>query len=124
MNWLYFLFFQIIRQEELARVDASKSIDCYRHEINWHLEEEVARDHINDLVRQTWKKVNVNRAYEDSVEFEHNRSQKKLHEWSKDPRTHSQDQKPDLEHQHQTQQFKGKTSTLLLLKWLQICQAS
>lgn len=47
-------------------MDASKSIDCYRHEINWHLEEEVARDHINDLVRQTWKKVNVNRAYKDS----------------------------------------------------------
>lgn len=47
-------------------MDASKSIDCYKHEINWHLEEEVARDHINDLVRQTWKKVNVNRAYKDS----------------------------------------------------------
>ncbi|KAK9211591.1 hypothetical protein WN943_000968 [Citrus x changshan-huyou] len=67
---------ELASKEELARVDASKSIDCYKHEINWHLEEEVARDHINDLVRQTWKKVNVNRAYEDSVEFEHNRSQK------------------------------------------------
>ncbi|GAY49598.1 hypothetical protein CUMW_120330 [Citrus unshiu] len=47
---------ELASKEELARVDASKSIDCYRHEINWHLEEEVARDHINDLVRQTWKK--------------------------------------------------------------------
>ena len=32
------------------------------------------------------------------------------------PRTHLQDQKPDLEHQHQTTQFEGKNGTLLLLK--------
>ncbi|XXG69509.1 hypothetical protein AAC387_Pa06g2354 [Persea americana] len=42
--------------EELKRGDAPKSIQCYMHEAG--VTEEVARDHIMVLCRETWKKLN------------------------------------------------------------------
>ncbi|XXG69517.1 hypothetical protein AAC387_Pa06g2362 [Persea americana] len=42
--------------EELKRGDVPKSIQCYMHEAS--VTEEVARDHIMVLFRETWKKLN------------------------------------------------------------------
>ncbi|KAK9227254.1 hypothetical protein WN943_012303 [Citrus x changshan-huyou] len=50
--------------DELKRGDVSKSIQCYMHETG--VSEELAREHIKDLMRQMSKKVNAYRANKDS----------------------------------------------------------
>ncbi|KAH9748316.1 hypothetical protein KPL70_004991 [Citrus sinensis] len=50
--------------DELKRGDVWKSIQCYMHETG--VSEELAREHIKDLMRQMWKKVNAYRANKDS----------------------------------------------------------
>uniref|UniRef100_A0A6N2LI54 Isoprene synthase, chloroplastic n=1 Tax=Salix viminalis TaxID=40686 RepID=A0A6N2LI54_SALVM len=42
--------------DELKRGDVSKSIQCYMHETK--VSEEKARDHIKNLIGNTWKKIN------------------------------------------------------------------
>uniref|UniRef100_A0A6N2L7C7 Isoprene synthase, chloroplastic n=1 Tax=Salix viminalis TaxID=40686 RepID=A0A6N2L7C7_SALVM len=42
--------------DELKRGDVSKSIQCYMHETE--VSEEKARDHIKNLIGNTWKKIN------------------------------------------------------------------
>lgn len=42
--------------DELKRGDISKSIQCYMHEAR--VSEEKARDHIRNLIGNTWKKIN------------------------------------------------------------------
>ncbi|KAH9751682.1 TPS27 [Citrus sinensis] len=60
--------FKILRlQDDLgtsSRGDVPKSIQCYMHETG--ASEEVAHEHIKDMMRQMWKKVNVYRADKDS----------------------------------------------------------
>ncbi|KAH9685736.1 Beta-myrcene/(E)-beta-ocimene synthase 2 [Citrus sinensis] len=50
--------------DEIQRGDVPKSIQCYMHETG--ASEEVAREHIKDMMRQMWKKVNAYRADKDS----------------------------------------------------------
>ncbi|KAH9751588.1 Beta-myrcene/(E)-beta-ocimene synthase 2 [Citrus sinensis] len=50
--------------DEIRRGDVPKSIQCYMHETG--ASEEVAREHIKDMMRQMWKKVNAYRADKDS----------------------------------------------------------
>ncbi|KAH9751659.1 Beta-myrcene/(E)-beta-ocimene synthase 2 [Citrus sinensis] len=50
--------------DEIQRGDVPKSIECYMHETG--ASEEVAREHIKDMMRQMWKKVNAYRADKDS----------------------------------------------------------
>ncbi|KAH9751690.1 TPS27 [Citrus sinensis] len=50
--------------DEIQRGDVPKSIQCYMHETG--ASEEVAREHIEDMMRQMWKKVNAYRADKDS----------------------------------------------------------
>ncbi|XP_031253440.1 (R)-limonene synthase 1, chloroplastic-like [Pistacia vera] len=50
---------------ELKRGDVPKSIQCYMHETG--ASEEAAREHMENLVRQMWKKVNVCRAADSSL---------------------------------------------------------
>ena len=57
-------FSPIIHQDEIQRGDVPKSIECYMHETG--ASEEVAREHIKDMMRQMWKKVNAYRADKDS----------------------------------------------------------
>ncbi|KAJ6761465.1 TERPENE SYNTHASE 10-LIKE [Salix koriyanagi] len=42
--------------DELKRGDVSKSIQCYMYETK--VSEEKARDHIKNLIGNTWKKIN------------------------------------------------------------------
>ncbi|KAH9685726.1 Beta-myrcene/(E)-beta-ocimene synthase 2 [Citrus sinensis] len=49
--------------DEIRRGDVPKSIQCYMHETG--ASEEVAREHIKDMMRQMWKKVNAYRADKD-----------------------------------------------------------
>ncbi|XWS12766.1 hypothetical protein CRYUN_Cryun37aG0118500 [Craigia yunnanensis] len=46
--------------DELKRGDVAKSIQCYKHDNG--ISEEAAREHIWNLMREAWKKVNVHRA--------------------------------------------------------------
>ncbi|KAL4291032.1 hypothetical protein GQ457_14G010580 [Hibiscus cannabinus] len=46
--------------DELKRGDVAKSIQCYMHGNG--VPEEAAREHIKNLMREAWKKVNVHRA--------------------------------------------------------------
>ncbi|KAE8673484.1 (R)-limonene synthase 1 [Hibiscus syriacus] len=46
--------------DELKRGDVSKSIQCYMH--GNVVPEEATREHIKNLMRETWKKVNIHRA--------------------------------------------------------------
>lgn len=57
-------FYPIIHQDEIQRGDVPKSIQCYMHETG--ASEEAAREHIEDMMRQMWKKVNAYRADKDS----------------------------------------------------------
>ncbi|KAH9685730.1 Beta-myrcene/(E)-beta-ocimene synthase 2 [Citrus sinensis] len=50
--------------DEIQRGDVPKSIQCYMQETG--ASEEVAREHIKDMMRQMWKKVNAYRAVKDS----------------------------------------------------------
>ncbi|KAH9751602.1 Beta-myrcene/(E)-beta-ocimene synthase 2 [Citrus sinensis] len=50
--------------DEIQRGDVPKSIQCYMHETG--ASEEVAREHIKDMMRQMWRKVNAYRADKDS----------------------------------------------------------
>ncbi|KAH9751648.1 TPS27 [Citrus sinensis] len=50
--------------DEIQRGDVPKSIQCYMHETG--ASEEAAREHIEDMMRQMWKKVNAYRADKDS----------------------------------------------------------
>nr|QBK56507.1 d-limonene synthase [Citrus japonica] len=50
--------------DEIQRGDVPKSIQCYMHETG--ASEEVAREHIKDMMRQMWKKVNAYTADKDS----------------------------------------------------------
>ncbi|KAK9217831.1 hypothetical protein WN943_006461 [Citrus x changshan-huyou] len=50
--------------DEIQRGDVPKSIQCYMHETG--ASEEVAREHIKDMMRQMWKKVNAYRADKNS----------------------------------------------------------
>ncbi|KAK9214418.1 hypothetical protein WN944_006410 [Citrus x changshan-huyou] len=50
--------------DEIQRGDVPKSIQCYMHETG--ASEEVAHEHIKDMMRQMWKKVNAYRADKDS----------------------------------------------------------
>lgn len=49
-------FFLFWAQAKLERGDVPKSIQCYMHEAS--VSEDVARDHIKGLIRETWKKLN------------------------------------------------------------------
>ncbi|KAK6264850.1 hypothetical protein SCA6_020284 [Theobroma cacao] len=46
--------------DKLKRGDVAKSIQCYMHEND--VSEEASREHIRNLMREAWKKVNVHRA--------------------------------------------------------------
>ncbi|XP_040959132.1 (R)-limonene synthase 1, chloroplastic [Gossypium hirsutum] len=46
-------------QDELKRGDVAKSIQCYMHENG--VSEEVAHEHVKNLMREAWKKVNTHR---------------------------------------------------------------
>ncbi|KAI3822002.1 hypothetical protein L1987_09583 [Smallanthus sonchifolius] len=50
--------------DELERGDTSKAIQCYMHESG--ATEEEARRHIKELIMETWKKLNKERAHADS----------------------------------------------------------
>ncbi|MFS7919920.1 putative R-linalool synthase [Helianthus anomalus] len=50
--------------DELARGDVSKSIQCYMHESG--STEEEAREYIKELILETWKKLNKERAHANS----------------------------------------------------------
>nr|AAL17636.1 d-limonene synthase [Agastache rugosa] len=50
--------------EEVSRGDVPKSIQCYMHDND--ASEEEARQHIKGLIREMWKKMNVERVSEDS----------------------------------------------------------
>ncbi|KAH9685721.1 Beta-myrcene/(E)-beta-ocimene synthase 2 [Citrus sinensis] len=50
--------------DEIQRGDVPKSIQCYMHETG--ASEEVAREHIKDMMRQMWKKLNAYRADKNS----------------------------------------------------------
>ncbi|XP_035843370.1 R-linalool synthase QH1, chloroplastic isoform X5 [Helianthus annuus] len=50
--------------DELARGDVSKSIQCYMHESG--ATEEEAREYIKELILETWKKINKERAHANS----------------------------------------------------------
>ncbi|KAJ0773525.1 putative R-linalool synthase [Helianthus annuus] len=50
--------------DELARGDVSKSIQCYMHESG--ATEEEAREYIKELILETWKKLNKERAHANS----------------------------------------------------------
>ncbi|RWR93541.1 Geraniol synthase, chloroplastic [Cinnamomum micranthum f. kanehirae] len=47
--------------DELKRGDVKKSIQCYMHEAS--VTEDVARDHIMGLFRETWKQINKSLAF-------------------------------------------------------------
>ena len=49
-----------LSQDELKRGDVPKSIQCYMHETG--SSEENAREYIKCLIRETWKKMNEDRA--------------------------------------------------------------
>ncbi|PKI53510.1 hypothetical protein CRG98_026098 [Punica granatum] len=48
------------KMHELARGDVLKSVECYMNETG--CSEEAARDHIKDLIRETWKNLNEDMA--------------------------------------------------------------
>ncbi|KAF8411657.1 hypothetical protein HHK36_004215 [Tetracentron sinense] len=49
----------LVTLDELERGDVPKSIQCYMHESG--VSEEVAREHIKQLIGETWKKMNKDR---------------------------------------------------------------
>lgn len=46
----------ILIQDEIARGDVPKSIQCYMHEAN--VSEAIAREYIRGLIDETWKEMN------------------------------------------------------------------
>jgi alpha-farnesene synthase len=48
--------YNVLLQAEQERGDAASSVVCYMREVN--VSEEVARNHINNIVKKTWKKIN------------------------------------------------------------------
>ncbi|KAK6268905.1 hypothetical protein QUC31_013065 [Theobroma cacao] len=56
----YNVVLNLKKADKLKRGDVAKSIQCYMHEND--VSEEAAREHIRNLMREAWKKVNVHRA--------------------------------------------------------------
>ncbi|WRX26709.1 Terpene synthase [Theobroma cacao] len=56
----YNVVLNLKKADKLKRGDVAKSIQCYMHEND--VSEEASREHIRNLMREAWKKVNVHRA--------------------------------------------------------------